>query len=168
MSDPKDTEPLPASDLPATAPVRRPWWSVSRWVELLILGVLLLLVFLFVAGPFLPTGSQKARRAEGEQLLGSAVDGIRVQMSKTNRPPTTISSFLAEFHFRGEHFKVSTVIYTNGRPVDQRDSLSKDARWVIVAVPIDPEDGWGVMTFQADRWEREVEWFDEKPAWIRD
>jgi hypothetical protein len=131
-------------------------------------AVAVVVVFALSCTCLIVSDTREARRAEGEQLLGSAVDAIRVQMSKTERPPIGISSFTPIAGYRGEYFSVGNVIYADGQPVDPQTPTPNGSRWIIVAIPVNPEDGWGIMSFEAKSWAREVEWFDKKPDCVRD
>jgi prepilin-type N-terminal cleavage/methylation domain-containing protein len=78
-------------------------------IELLIVVVIVGILAL-AAIPLITSNTRDARRAEGEQLLGSARDATRVQYSKNGTAPATISSFQTLAGFEGKYFKIVDTI----------------------------------------------------------
>ena len=77
-------------------------------IELLIVVVIVGILAL-AAIPLITSNTRDARRAEGEQLLGSARDALRVEYSKTNTAPASVfaPASLSVGNFTGSYFKVN-------------------------------------------------------------
>ncbi|MCA8935346.1 MAG: prepilin-type N-terminal cleavage/methylation domain-containing protein [Planctomycetes bacterium] len=77
-------------------------------IELLIVVVIVGILAL-AAIPLITSNTRDARRAEGEQLLGSARDALRVEYSKTNTAPASVfaPASMTAANFVGSYFKVN-------------------------------------------------------------
>lgn len=77
-------------------------------IELLIVVVIVGILAL-AAIPLITSNTRDARRAEGEQLLGSARDAARVEYSKTNTDTAVLAALAADATaFTGSYFTVGT------------------------------------------------------------
>ena len=104
-------------------------------IELLIVVVIVGILAL-AAIPLITSNTRDARRAEGEQLLGSARDATRVQYSKTGTAPATISAFQALTNFSGKYFTMNDTITSTSTT----GAISTNAGA--------GSDGTGTITFQ--------------------
>lgn len=102
---------------------------------------------------YVQKGLRDAKRAEAEQLLGSARNHCRVQWSKDASVPKKISDATELEHFEGKYFKLRDTVYKK-----------PDAdRAAVVAEPIDDEElGWGVVYFNAGNPESTIKWYNTK------
>ena len=106
-------------------------------IELLIVVVIVGILAL-AAIPLITSNTRDARRAEGEQLLGSARDFCRVEYSKTSTPPTSLAA-AGTGAFVGKYFQVT------GAP--GAGSGSFDASLSATPVAAGSSDGTGTMFF---------------------
>jgi len=116
------------------------------------LALALLLVFAASAslaqkaaeGEAQPKDNLKERRAEGEQLLGSARDRIRVAYAKTGALPTTLTAAtdksgtgMEAKELTGTHFKLQDKVFDAGT-----------TKAAVVVEPIKEGDGFGINVFE--------------------
>ncbi|MEZ5992524.1 MAG: prepilin-type N-terminal cleavage/methylation domain-containing protein [Planctomycetota bacterium] len=109
-------------------------------IELLIVVVIVGILAL-AAIPLITSNTRDARRAEGEQLLGSARDALRVEYSKTNTAPATpfAPASMTQTNFTGSYFKVDAAYGTAAGGFDQAVKA--------VGIAAGNPDGVGTMSF---------------------
>ncbi|MCA8916991.1 MAG: hypothetical protein KDB90_16495 [Planctomycetes bacterium] len=125
----QDTQPQPthATDWRATAhthynPSNVEEVGLFTWLfriafTALVVGLAGLSVIVVVLVLFGPSGQHDSRRSEGEQLMGSARDFLRVEYSKNGSSEATREPFrhaVAKGEFTGKYFSVSGDIVFNG------------------------------------------------------
>lgn len=122
-----------------------PGWAWALIIlGFLFIGLPLILGILAVAAvPLITTNTRDARRAEGEQLLGSARDFLRVEYSKTASDREAFSSF-AQMAGTGEF---DGVYYTVDRTPSPARSPGYDAELSCSPTPQahDPSKGFVVF-----------------------
>jgi prepilin-type N-terminal cleavage/methylation domain-containing protein len=114
-------------------------------IELLIVVVIVGILAL-AAIPLITSNTRDARRAEGEQLMGSARDATRVQYSKTGTAPALISSFTPVAGFAGEYYTINDAI----------TSTATDG--TIGATAVSASDGNGTINFQWASGNSSISW----------
>jgi hypothetical protein len=125
--------------------------GMPGWAWGLIVGCVLLFcgvpVLALAAIPLITSNTREARRAEGEQLMGSARDATRVQYSKTGTSPARLSQFTQLYMFEGEYYRVD----------DNIQATSANA--TITCSPImTATDGKGRIEFAWATGESKVRW----------
>lgn len=91
-----------------------PGWA---WALIIcgIVVVLMIVGIMFLAAiPLMTSNSRDARRAEGEQLMGSAKGEARVAYSREGEAPDTFSSIGALHVLQGRYYSVDDRIQTLG------------------------------------------------------
>ena len=119
-------------------------------IELLIVVVIVGILAL-AAIPLITSNTRDARRAEGEQLLGSARDALRVEYSKTNTAPASVfaPASLSVGNFTGSYFKVN----------DAYGTAAGGFNVGIEAVNVTgTADGTGTMSFKWSSGESTLSW----------
>ena len=108
-------------------------------IELLIVVVIVGILAL-AAIPLITSNTRDARRAEGEQLLGSARDAVRVEFSKNGTAPTKVSDAQPLTAFTGKYFSILDPIAAK--------TVNGGAGGSIKTNTPSATDGTGTMDFQ--------------------
>jgi hypothetical protein len=116
-----------------------PGWAIA----LIVCAVLFVVMIMGLAAiPLIVSNDRDARRAEGEQLMGSARDYLRVEYSKTGNANDTYQKFRQEagrHTFEGKYYRVDP----NPGP---SQNMGYDAR-VTCSPNRSSSDGKGAMDF---------------------
>lgn len=120
-----------------------PGWAWALIIcGILFIGLTMIFGILAVAAiPLITSNTRDARRAEGEQLMGSAMGFTRVAYAKTGQPDEAFRAYEMEAmsgNFDGKYFRVDSVGPSSG---------SNDAR-VTCAPTQSVSDGHGRMDFR--------------------
>lgn len=118
--------------------------GMPGWAWGLIIGAIVLFCGFPLLGilaiPLITSNTRDARRAEGEQMLGSAKGQARIQFAMVNEKPQTFSSFMDQMDLMdltGQYYRVDDSI--RAKPNDKAE---------ITCSPLQTDsDGTGHMEF---------------------
>jgi hypothetical protein len=101
--------------------------------------------------------SLEAKRAEGEQLMGSARNQARVEFARKGTAPKALTDSISEEEFEGlftgRYFKLRASIY-------KKPDMERGA---IVAEPVDDESlGYGALYFNYWDGDSDIEWYESQ------
>jgi hypothetical protein len=132
-----------------------------------LLSVSFLVVLWLSCSCSVASDSTEARRSEGQQLLGSARDGLRDARAKSKQQPARLSEIGPLLAYDGEYFSVLDGIHEGQWPAQADAPMFRDKPTALVAAPKSPADGWGVMYFDWTSGRSIVEWFDHEPPFLK-
>ena len=90
-----------------------PGWAIA----LIVCGVLFVVMVMGLAAiPLIVSNDRDARRAEGEQLMGTARDYLRVEYSKTGDANGTLRGFRGGPEFQGIYYQVDSTASRSSKP----------------------------------------------------
>lgn len=89
-----------------------------------------------------------ARRAEGQHLMGTARDTLRVHFGKTGERPKRLSDVLHLEDFRGDYYVVD----------DELIEISDESATISCTPLVDPKDGRGFLQFEWKNGNASVRW----------
>lgn len=127
---------------------RIPGWAIALIVVAGVFLFLFISILALAAIPLITTNTHDARRAEGEQLMSSAMNQARVQYARTAEPALTLTECgMSSVERRGKYFIVDDPIGNSGD------------YGVITCQPTRTDsDGRGRLTFSWTRGDTQVSW----------
>lgn len=140
----------------AASPIRAVRWMFRTPTRACV--PLTVILFVLATPLFVPSGGRDARRAEGEQMLGSLKNQARVAMAKADSPPWTLTGALEDGGCNVDTAELEGKYYM----VDPRIELLPDGTARLRAYPrADNKDqAAGYLTFTWGGGDGRFQWMD--------
>ncbi|MCZ7605578.1 MAG: hypothetical protein M5U25_05770 [Planctomycetota bacterium] len=129
-------------------------WALIIMAVLFIGLPMILGILAVIAAPAITTNTRDARRAEGEQLLGSARDYLRVEFAKTNRDRDAFMAFM----LKASSGDFDGIYYTVDRTPGQARRPGYDAEVSCSPTEKAHDPSRGFMVFRWQDGSSQTEW----------